>query len=65
VSWPKELTIRSKPLGLVDHRGRVVARVGDLLHIGGGSAPRDHPMDPRCRVSDSIFVANEINNVTA
>lgn len=46
VIWPPEL----RPVGMgggvriIDGRGRVVARVGDRVHLGGGSvSPEENP----------------------
>ncbi len=52
------LEVRRDPLRLVGPDGQVIARPGDLLRLGGGSAPAGQPVD--CKVSDYTFIANSI-----
>jgi hypothetical protein len=61
VEWPASLRVAPEPpLRLVDDTGAVVAETDDLIRMSGGSAPRDHPFPERCQVSETIWIANEV-----
>jgi hypothetical protein len=42
IVWPAGFRARRHPLELVDSRGKVVARGGERIKIGGGSMPVSH-----------------------
>jgi hypothetical protein len=39
ILWPYGYTARSNPLRVLDESGRVLARVGDQVNLGGGEVP--------------------------
>lgn len=63
VKWPSKYKIVGGPLRLVDERGNEVARVGDFVHVGGGSGGRHTRVDPECKVSRGIFIAHDVERV--
>ncbi len=62
IAWGRSFEIRRDPLRLVGPEGQVIARPGDVLSLGGGSAGAGQPID--CKVSDNIFVASSVEVLT-
>lgn len=51
VRWPRRYRIRFEPLRVEDARGRIVARWGDWIRMGGGIVDRYRPI-PTCPGGD-------------
>ncbi len=41
IVWPHGYHAAANPLRVIDNNGQVVARVGDVITLNGGTAPRD------------------------
>jgi hypothetical protein len=63
VVWPHGYTVETDPLRLVGPDGTVVARIGDVLQLAGGFSSGEADIDPRCQVSKSTAIVNEIEAV--
>lgn len=64
VVWSEQYQITSDPLGLSDAKtGKLVALAGDAVELTGGSAAADPPIDPDCRVSETVFIAHAVERV--
>ncbi|MDP8930318.1 MAG: hypothetical protein M3O70_17550 [Actinomycetota bacterium] len=61
VDWPEGFTVAREPLRLVGPTGEVVARPGDFLSLGGGSAASGHQVD--CKMGDHVFIVHDIERV--
>lgn len=61
VHWPEGIQPRVDPVRLMDQQGKVIAREGDLLHLGGHVTEHLSPQPP-CRNRPS-FVVKEIMQV--
>lgn len=65
VQWPPDIEPRTDPVRLLDDKGTVIAREGDLLHLAGGSPASDappHPCGAEGRAPD--FIVNKIESVS-
>ncbi|MGH3645988.1 MAG: hypothetical protein ACRDTM_02245 [Micromonosporaceae bacterium] len=65
VKWPSKFKIVGDPLRLVNERGEEVARVGDLVHIGGGAGDASTRIEPECRVGRYTIIAHEVERVAS
>ena len=59
IVWPRGYAARFNPLEILDGSGRVVARGGDRVRLGGGFAP---PKDSHCTLGDgeAFWVQSEV-----
>ena len=64
VVWPAGFSARTNPLRLYDAKGRLVAREGEPLRLGGGLVPAaGFEGLGRCGLGESVWVTSDVERV--